>query len=103
MNNELRTRLEKEPWGSHIALWFYVKDRDGLSISSNLTMEKVSDGEIVTQPPIRLSMVVGQELIDQLWQAGLRPSEGSGSAGSLKATERHLEDMRRLVFKDSAL
>jgi hypothetical protein len=31
---------------------------------------------------------------------GLRPSEGTGSAGALAATERHLKDMQRLVFKD---
>ena len=33
-------------------------------------------------------------------QCGIRPSEGSGSAGSLAATERHLHDMRALVFRD---
>jgi hypothetical protein len=37
--------------------------------------------------------------MDQLWQCGLRPSEGTGSAGSLAATQRHLEDMRALVFQ----
>jgi len=36
--------------------------------------------------------------MDELWQCGLRPSEGSGSAGSLAATERHLADMRKLAF-----
>ena len=37
-------------------------------------------------------------LIDELWSAGLRPSEGTGSAGSLAATERHLADMRAFAF-----
>jgi hypothetical protein len=40
-----------------------------------------------------------QSLIDELWVIGLRPSEGTGSAGALAATQRHLEDMRALVFK----
>jgi hypothetical protein len=40
-----------------------------------------------------------QTLMDDLWQAGLRPSEGSGSAGSLAATERHLADMQKIAFK----
>lgn len=43
---------------------------------------------------------VAQELMDSLWTAGIRPTEGSGSAGSLAATERHLADMQKLVFKD---
>jgi hypothetical protein len=38
-------------------------------------------------------------LIDALWTAGLRPTEGHGSTGQLAATERHLEDMRALAFK----
>lgn len=40
-----------------------------------------------------------QILMDDLWLCGLRPSEGTGSAGSLKATQNHLDDLRRLVFK----
>ena len=39
-------------------------------------------------------------LMDDLWQCGLRPSEGTGSAGALAATQKHLDDMRKLVFQD---
>lgn len=38
-----------------------------------------------------------QELIDDLWRCGVRPTEGKGSAGQLKAVEKHLEDMRKIV------
>jgi hypothetical protein len=50
-------------------------------------------------PTFCLSMDDAQALMDDLWHAGLRPTEGSGSAGALAATQRHLEDMRTLVFK----
>ncbi len=40
-----------------------------------------------------------QRLIDELWNAGLRPAGGIGSVGQLAATERHLADMRALVFE----
>ena len=53
-------------------------------------------------PFMSLTLTSAQELMDELWRCGLRPSEGSGSAGSLAATERHLSDMRRLVFKEKA-
>lgn len=51
-------------------------------------------------PPVafRLSDLEAQALMDRLWKVGLRPTEGSGSAGSLAATERHLKDMQKLVF-----
>lgn len=41
-----------------------------------------------------------QSLMDQLWNLGIRPTEGHGSTGQLAATERHLEDLRALVFKE---
>ena len=52
-------------------------------------------------PPVamRLEHLEAQNLMDRLWKAGLRPTEGSGSAGALAATERHLKDMQKLVFE----
>ena len=40
-----------------------------------------------------------QALMDSLWECGIRPTEGTGSAGAMAAVQRHLEDMRTLVFK----
>lgn len=51
------------------------------------------------QPVLTLMPEEAQALMDELWDCGLRPREGIGSAGSLAATERHLADMRALVFK----
>ena len=45
-----------------------------------------------------ISIEAAQQLMDDLWQAGLRPSEGTGSAGALAATQRHLDDMRKMMF-----
>ncbi len=58
---------------------------------------KVEEG---ATPPVamRLEHFEAQALMDRLWMAGLRPTEGSGSAGALAATERHLKDMQTLVF-----
>lgn len=49
--------------------------------------------------PLAIDPTAAQVLMDSLWDCGLRPSEGSGSAGALAATQRHLEDLRHLVFK----
>lgn len=63
-----------------------------------LVMKPAEDG-IQVPPAFSLEIKEAQELMDKLWQCGLRPTEGTGSAGSLAATQRHLEDMRTLVFK----
>jgi hypothetical protein len=59
---------------------------------------QVDEGTI---PPVALQLqdCQAQDLMDKLWMAGLRPTEGKGSAGALAATERHLKDMRKLVFE----
>ncbi len=51
----------------------------------------------------RLSLEESQLLMDSLWQAGLRPAEGSGSTGQLAATVRHLEDMRAIAFEKTGV
>lgn len=50
-------------------------------------------------PTVQLDKHAAQKLIDDLWDCGLRPSEGSGSAGQLAAVQNHLEDMRKLLSK----
>lgn len=53
-------------------------------------------------PTLSLPVETGQQLMDELWRAGLRPTEGTGSAGAMAATQEHLKDMRRLVFEKYA-
>jgi hypothetical protein len=66
-------------------------------VVSALTVKDVTEGDFL-EPSLRLTRDAAQQLIDNLWQCGLRPSEGTGSAGALAATQEHLKDMRRLVF-----
>lgn len=68
------------------------------SVATQIIFKTLDEGTYV-DPILRLETNDAQKLMDELWQCGLRPTEGTGSAGSLAATERHLEDMRKLVFK----
>lgn len=49
-------------------------------------------------PFMRMTDEDAKSLMDALWNAGIRPSNGEGSLGQLGATQRHLEDMRALAF-----
>ena len=53
----------------------------------------------ILQTDFVLTETDSQTLMDDLWKCGVRPTEGKGSAGSLKATESHLKDMRKIAFK----
>ena len=51
-------------------------------------------------PTFTLNWESASGLMDALWECGVRPSERFvPTPTTLKATERHLDDMRKLVFE----
>jgi hypothetical protein len=76
----------------------FIHDRDRGAVGCYVTMRSIEAGEPIPSA-FTLDKTAAQVLMDDLWHAGIRPTEGSGSAGSLAATERHLADMRRIVEK----
>lgn len=65
-----------------------------------IKFRRIDPNESADAPTIMMDIQSAQSIMDNLWRCGLRPSEGSGSAGSLAATERHLEDMRLIVMNN---
>ena len=51
-----------------------------------------------SEPLVNLQREEAQQLMDELWNAGIRPIGAAGSAGQLDAVKYHLEDMRKMVF-----
>lgn len=100
MNVELLINAQREIWNHCISLRIGQRNQSGsLSVAKPLLFVEQSEASFI-EPCIRLANTEAQMLMDELWNCGLRPSEGTGSAGSLAATERHLKDMQRIVFKD---
>ena len=68
-------------------------------IAENIVFREINNDEFLVESTSLFSLTVenAQILMDNLWDCGLRPSEGSGSAGAMKATQNHLEDMRKLA------
>ena len=88
----------RQDWLRTIGLYVYRETREGqVSVAQDMAYSVIAEGEMPSCPTISLGITEAQGLMDELWLCGLRPTEGVGSAGSLAATERHLEDMRALV------
>ncbi len=49
-------------------------------------------------PVFSMDQNAAQKFMDELWNAGLRPSEGTGSAGAMAAVQNHLADMQKIVY-----
>ena len=108
--NHLRIFAEAPCYGFGRHVNFYLRETreiDGVrsvayALPLTLVTRRREDEGLPALPAFTLSREASQQLMDELWQVGLRPSEGSGSAGALAATQRHLDDMRALVFKTGA-
>ncbi len=102
----------------HIKKEIYLCDapdrREGLDLFLFVaeTIEGVSSREFTVQgskevdyiegedskPLINLRKTECQQLIDELYKKGFRPTENQFTAEQIKALSYHLEDMRKIVF-----
>lgn len=103
--NQQQIHARRQPFmGNRIDLLLIIRDVSNgvekLSIAQPLTLTPMpaADDYVEPRPTVSLQPHAAQQLMDELWQCGLRPTEGTGSAGSLAATERHLADLQKLVF-----
>lgn len=54
---------------------------------------KLSEGE-VNEPTLVLTPMQATEILQKLWDIGLRPNDGAGSSAQVNAMDNHLQDMR---------
>lgn len=87
-------KATKEDWEAGISLRY----KTSKGMAKPLEIEPYTRGQY-SEPFLRLDTTEAQQLMDELWGCGIRPSEGSGSVGSLRATEHHLKDMQTIAFK----
>lgn len=72
---------------------------DGQWNRAIIVWEPLGNAIVQFEPPMAaFPYDYGQELIDQLWRLGYRPTEGKESAGELQAVVKHLDDFRMLYF-----
>lgn len=95
----LKFYTERNFRGNCVELHIAREEGNALACATAITFTPLAADEMAPAAALRLSGQEAQMLIDAMWDAGLRPSEGSGSAGAMLATQNHLADMRKLVAK----
>lgn len=105
-DKRIQFRAQRQPFfNDSVQLWLYetttINGHVDASVGVSVELKKLEEKDQcrAQAPLISLTPAEAQALVDELWQAGIRPTEGSGSAGQLAAVNRHLEDMRTIVFK----
>jgi hypothetical protein len=95
MFNNLRLRLFRSAFTDSIDCYLVERTHDGrMAQAKPVEMEIIESNVAPHTPTFRLEQVNAQALMDELWNCGIRPTEGTGSAGALAATQNHLKDMQ---------
>ncbi|MCP3885126.1 MAG: hypothetical protein GY700_06560 [Propionibacteriaceae bacterium] len=90
-------RARADGWGEYFEVYIGEERERAFWAVKATELEQIPVGES-PEPTVRITRQQAQRLLDNLWDAGLRPKDGTGSTGQLAATEKHLEDMRSLAF-----
>ncbi len=98
INLEIRAHKSSCMFGIEIVFLGRGMNNQIVSAGELIMKDRPKGGLIPTESRIQLTDTAAQVLMDELWNCGLRPTEGTGSAGSLAATQKHLEDMRTIAF-----
>lgn len=91
-------RAKASPWVNAIEIAAFGRMPNGDQRAAVIQWQTISErAEMPTLLALNISQ--SQVLMDDLWNAGIRPTEGAGSAGAMRAAERHIEDLRTIAFR----
>lgn len=91
---------ERRNCGRHVVLDFLRVARVGgepTHVAAPLTFVELAEGAD-SEPAVVMLTDDAQQLMDGLWNCGIRPTEGAGSAGAMAAAQAHLADMRTIAL-----
>lgn len=99
-NDEIQLRGQYNLFSDKYDILITSKTFNKTFIAQPLIMEEVSNNTAIKKPTLSINRDSAQEFFNFLWNHGLRPKDGTGNGGHIEAIKYHLEDMRKLVFKD---
>lgn len=94
-----KVMARRSDWKERVEIVLAWKGDGRTAVALPIQFSLIGPSEPIQEPTVELDFHAAQQLIDALWDCGLRPTEGTGSAGALAATERHLKDMQTIAFR----
>lgn len=95
---KIKAHAQRQAWRDSIDVHLSIEHQNGsFALAEPVVFKEVENVGGYNPPFLSLQFDEAQRLMDELWNCGLRPTDGSGSAGSLAATEKHLKDMSEIA------
>jgi hypothetical protein len=98
LNYDDKVRAKGSPWAGGVEIAAFGRLNNGDTKVATVQWETITESAEM-KPLLVIRMEQAQVLMDDLWNAGVRPTEGAGSAGAMRAAEHHIADLRRVAFK----
>lgn len=98
LNYDDKVRAKAAPWTNGVEIAAFGKLPSGDMRVAIIQWETIAESAAM-KPTLAIRMDQAQVLMDDLWNAGVRPTDGAGSAGAMRAAERHIQDLRAVAFK----
>ena len=98
LNYDDHVRAKAAPWAHSVEIAAFGKVMGGATKVATLQWEAIAE-HAEMKPLLTIRMEQAQVLMDDLWNAGVRPTDGAGTAGAMRAAEHHIADLRRVAFK----
>lgn len=98
LNYDDRIRAMAAPWANSVEIAAFGRLNNGDTKVAAVQWDTIAE-HAEMKPLLTIRMEQAQVLMDDLWNAGVRPTEGAGSAGAMRAAERHIQDLRAVAFK----
>ncbi len=90
--DDFEIRATRSYYGTHIDLFL----KTGESIVTNLELKPYDDCTLYS-PVVSMSAKYAQQLLDDLWYSGFRPTNVKESNEALDKMNSHLQDMRSIA------
>jgi len=89
---------ERRDYAERIAIYARINRNGKRAYPKEIVWEELGDSLPINEPLLSLATEEAQRLMDELWQAGLRPTQAKQSHGAFDAQGQHLADMRAIAF-----
>lgn len=100
LNHRARFYAARNPHARSVSLYLHIKEFASPDLAAAPVVFRVAEPlNALPEPFLEVPEDVAQQLMDELWIAGFRPTEGTGSAGALAATQAHVKDLQDIVSR----
>lgn len=96
MTDTIEIAMEPMPLYAGDGVNVYI--RKGREFAKSVVMEAVKEGHYV-EPSFCLSSEMAQQLCDNLWRIGFRPSRAQDASPVIEAKQQHIDDLRGVLRK----